>query len=267
MASFGQRFAVLSIVLEANQAEPHSISIRLRKIASPTSLSQLFPASASGKPAMLLRFLGLIAAVLSPVDATSTQNALVLIAPARNAARMLHGPPLASAVDTRLVLAQRLGLSRYHSIAEGSDSAVDILNAYAQSTPSIFQDAADAPSRKAVVVIEAVQDFNSKAHLIKWCGFVINPTRSFSRLEAQVFIRLFRDATSSFASRHGTTTQRLVKSKRMAYRGHQHLLPPPGTTSARSPMVFRKPHARACSSSGGKHFLPYRPAALPFSKS
>lgn len=62
-----------------------------------------------------------------------------------------------STVTARLLLAQRLGLSQYHSLEDASDAAIQLLNSFGGIQELIFLDESRERSRdKFVAIIEHV---------------------------------------------------------------------------------------------------------------
>lgn len=67
-------------------------------------------------------------------------------------------PQSLSPSDARLVLAQQLRLSKYHSLENANAATLDAVNAYGGLSESLFEDVDDECRRRALVVVEAVED-------------------------------------------------------------------------------------------------------------
>lgn len=62
-----------------------------------------------------------------------------------------------STITTRLLLAQRLGLSQYHSLEDASDDAIQVLNSFGVIQEPIFLDESrERRTDKFVAIIENV---------------------------------------------------------------------------------------------------------------
>lgn len=68
-------------------------------------------------------------------------------------------PPTLSPEEARLVFAQRLGVSQYHSLGEASESTLAHVNAFGGPQESKFQ---DSVRDKTAELVLFVQDFSSK---------------------------------------------------------------------------------------------------------
>ena len=67
------------------------------------------------------------------------------------------GPPSISPITAKLLFAQRLGLSQYHSLEDTGESDLDILSTYGGSQPQIFQHEERTPAiEKLLLIIESV---------------------------------------------------------------------------------------------------------------
>lgn len=69
------------------------------------------------------------------------------------------GPPSISPITARLLLAQRLGLSQYHSLDDAEDSTLGILNTYGGGQQQIFDDGEQAAGdKKFLLIIEGAAE-------------------------------------------------------------------------------------------------------------
>lgn len=66
-------------------------------------------------------------------------------------------PPSISPYAARLLFAQRLGLSRYHSLQDADDSTLDILNTYGGEQQQIFAPESGG-GEKLLLVVEGVDE-------------------------------------------------------------------------------------------------------------
>ena len=91
-----------------------------------------------------LKALGVSAEALVYInDATSTKQK--------------EGPPSLSPKTLRLLLAQRLGLSQYHSLQDADESTIDTLNAFGGRRQQIFIDDERAQgAEKLLLIVEGV---------------------------------------------------------------------------------------------------------------
>lgn len=70
-------------------------------------------------------------------------------------------PPSISPHTARLLLAQRLGLSQYHSLADADERTLDILNTYAGEQQEIFaREEGFQGAEKLLLVVEGVDRGN-----------------------------------------------------------------------------------------------------------
>lgn len=58
--------------------------------------------------------------------------------------------------EARLLFAQRLGLSDYHSLKDASEDTLQAINAYGSKSQSIFTNQQSARRRQAFAIIEGV---------------------------------------------------------------------------------------------------------------
>lgn len=71
-------------------------------------------------------------------------------------------PPSISPYTARLLLAQRLGLSQYHSLEDADESTLDILNTYGGEQQKIFaHDGMSQGAEKLLFVVEGVDEGRS----------------------------------------------------------------------------------------------------------
>lgn len=69
-----------------------------------------------------------------------------------------------SAITTRLLLAQRLGLSQYHSLGDASDDSIQVLNSFGGIQELIFPDESrERRTDKFVAIIENVDQPEGEA--------------------------------------------------------------------------------------------------------
>ena len=79
------------------------------------------------------------------------------------------GPPSISPFTARLLLAQRLGLSQYHSLEDADDSALDVLNKYGGTQPQIFDnDEEPCETEKLLLIVEGVSNPEGTARIQSW---------------------------------------------------------------------------------------------------
>lgn len=70
-----------------------------------------------------------------------------------------QGPPPISPITARLLLAQRLGLSQYHSLEDANEATLEILNTYGGEQPRIFDDEDQTwGDDKFLLIIEGVSE-------------------------------------------------------------------------------------------------------------
>ena len=69
-----------------------------------------------------------------------------------------NDPPSISPITARLLLAQRLGLSQYHSLEDADESAIDILNIYGGREEEVFRDEDGANPEKLLLLVEGVSN-------------------------------------------------------------------------------------------------------------
>lgn len=66
-------------------------------------------------------------------------------------------PPMSlSPSEARLVIAQRLGLTRYHNLKEADDHSLRAINTYGSKSQSILSSQHYEPPRRALAIIEGV---------------------------------------------------------------------------------------------------------------
>ena len=68
-----------------------------------------------------------------------------------------HRTPTISPNDARLLLAQRLGLSEYHSLGDVDQHTLERLNIFGGQQKSIFEDAPEDGSRRLLLFIDGVE--------------------------------------------------------------------------------------------------------------
>ena len=69
--------------------------------------------------------------------------------------------PTISPNDARLLFAQRLGLSEYHSLGDVHQDTLELLNVYGGQQRSIFDDASKDGLRRLLVVVEGAAEGRS----------------------------------------------------------------------------------------------------------
>jgi hypothetical protein len=72
-----------------------------------------------------------------------------------------HAPPASSPIDpetARLILAQRLGLSRFHSIKDASVEAIRNINTFGGRQQKLFGEQADTSKAQLLVWLEDADD-------------------------------------------------------------------------------------------------------------
>lgn len=70
-------------------------------------------------------------------------------------------PPSISPHTARLLLAQRLGLSQYHSLQDADESTLDILNTYGGEQKQIFaQEQTLQSAEKLLLIVEGADEGN-----------------------------------------------------------------------------------------------------------
>lgn len=98
-------------------------------------------------------FTSVLASSLLLALPAAAENALVYL----SGSPSIDDPPASlSPSDTRLVIAQRLGLSRYHDLNDAGEDTLRAINAYGSSSQSILSTGQQEHSRQAFVVIEGV---------------------------------------------------------------------------------------------------------------
>lgn len=75
-----------------------------------------------------------------------------------NAFKLLATAPSISPSEARLIFAQRLGLSTYHSLGGASDSTLELLNEYGGQQQPLFHDEhSQAQPNKLLAIVEGVE--------------------------------------------------------------------------------------------------------------
>lgn len=72
-----------------------------------------------------------------------------------------HATPASSPIDpetARLVLAQRLGLSRFHSIKDADAEAIKIINTYGGRQQKLFGEEADTSKAQLLIWLEDAEE-------------------------------------------------------------------------------------------------------------
>jgi hypothetical protein len=102
----------------------------------------------------------LVSSLLCAASASSNLGRVYIYDPVAAAAASPQPPTSANPQTTRLIIAQRLGLSRFHSIKHASDEDIQLLNAYGGRQQKLFG-AEDRERTKAHVLVwlEDVEDF------------------------------------------------------------------------------------------------------------
>lgn len=99
----------------------------------------------------------LLASLLLPVlvgTASAASEATVYMFPSRESTNNPM-PPTLSPEEARLVFAQQMGVSEYHSIGSASDNAISYINKFGKSQDPLFTDLVDR-KRTLVVIVDGV---------------------------------------------------------------------------------------------------------------
>lgn len=88
------------------------------------------------------------------------QNALVYLA---TPSPVDYAPTTLDPSEARLVIAQRLGLSRYHNLNKATDRTLRLLNAFSPAPESLLSAHQEERPRQALVIIEGVEDPESQS--------------------------------------------------------------------------------------------------------
>lgn len=140
------------------------ISVRLRTVPGiyPANLSpfmRMFNGQDTLKPQFNMKALaGLLSAIAALEAYTVVGEALVYTSESWSRPA-LAGPPSISPRTARLLLAQRLGLSRYHSLQDADESTLDILNTCGGEQQQVFarEDGSEVVE-KLLLVVEGVDE-------------------------------------------------------------------------------------------------------------
>lgn len=90
------------------------------------------------------------------------QNALLYLATPSTAD---NPPTTLNPSEARLVIAQRLGLSRYHNLNQASDETLQVINSFSSTPDSLFSAHQEENSRQALVIIEGVEKPESQSYM------------------------------------------------------------------------------------------------------
>ena len=82
-------------------------------------------------------------------------------------------PPSITPHEARLLLAQRLGLSQYHSLGDVEESTLEFLNTYGGPSTHLFSEKQwDDGPRRVLAIVEGVQHPEGTTALENHLGFV-----------------------------------------------------------------------------------------------
>jgi hypothetical protein len=99
---------------------------------------------------------GLVASTLSCAAAAATNGNVFTFDGTKN-----HAAPASSPIDpetARLILAQRLGLSRFHSIKDADADAIKNINTYGGRQQKLFGEQADTSRAQLLVWLEDAEE-------------------------------------------------------------------------------------------------------------
>lgn len=101
---------------------------------------------------------GLFSAIVALESYTVVGEALVYTS--ESGSRPAHAePPSISPHTARLLLAQRLGLSQYHSLQDADESTLDILNTYGGQQEQIFaREDGSQGAERFLIFVEGVDE-------------------------------------------------------------------------------------------------------------
>ena len=125
----------------------------------PTLMVDTF--TSSDRPIMRYLTVLLWASVAFQTNAVSPE-ALIYTFP--DSSRDKSRTPTISPNDARLLFAQRLGLSEYHSLGDVDQDTLELLNVHRGQQRSIFDDASKDSPRQLLVVIEGVKRPEGRIH-------------------------------------------------------------------------------------------------------
>lgn len=101
-------------------------------------------------------------------------------------------PPTLSPEEARLVFAQRLGVSQYHSIGDASESTLAHINTFGGRQESIFQDSGRDKAAELVLFVQGVSSKTAEPLLSAWSS--INPAFTISNVPSpKANLRLIED--------------------------------------------------------------------------
>jgi hypothetical protein len=77
-------------------------------------------------------------------------------------------PPTLTPEQARLVLAQRIGSSRYHDLSTASDSTLSFINSFGGARDSLFEDVSTDEAAELVLIVEGVDGKITESLLKSW---------------------------------------------------------------------------------------------------